>query len=51
MRILPFFLDYLSFIRLEITEIGMRVRFTVDLTKSIEVPTESYLAKEENGVQ
>jgi predicted HTH transcriptional regulator len=35
----------------EIIEIGMRVRFTVYLAESIEVPTESYLAKEEPGAQ
>ena len=35
----------------EIIEIGMRVRFTVYLAESIAVPTESYLAKDQAGVQ
>lgn len=35
----------------EIIEIGMRVRFIVYLAESIELPAESYLAKEEAGVQ
>ncbi len=37
--------------RPEIIETGMRVRFTVYLARSIELPTERYVAKEETGAQ